>query len=80
MRYVLALLLAAPAVVAQDPFLTGSALQAEVTRDCSDGCMVMTRAQMAEFERQLQMMLFIEKATAYEAGKAAERAACLSLI
>lgn len=67
-RLLLALALACAPVVAQDPFLTGEALQEDIKR-CDGGCIVMTREEAAALMQQVQVMVEQRAQQAYQAGK-----------
>jgi hypothetical protein len=66
MRYgIAALLLAAGSVTAQDSFLQGEALQAAVSEQCKDGCLLLNRD--AAEALVLRMQQFAEMA--FQEGK-----------
>jgi hypothetical protein len=71
---------AALPVSSQDHFLTGDALQAEIAKSCSEGCITFNRAEAVEFEGQLQELLRQKQAEAFAEGVQYQRAACASLI
>jgi hypothetical protein len=75
-----AALAAGVAVANDDPFKSGEALQAEIAKDCAEGCVVFSRQQASEFERQLGEILTSKQAEAFEAGVQYQKQACASLI
>lgn len=77
---VLAAVLAAAPAVAQDPFLSGEALQAEIAKNCADGCVMFSREQAAEFEDRLGMVITNKMREAFAAGVAHQKQSCASLI
>jgi hypothetical protein len=75
-----AFMVAGVAVAQDDPFKSGEALQAEIAKDCAEGCVVFSRQQASEFERQLGEILTSKQAEAFEAGVRFQKSACASLI
>jgi hypothetical protein len=67
-------------VSSQDQFLTGEALQAEIAKSCSEGCVTFNRQEAHEFEGQLQEILMQKQAEAFEAGMQYQKQACASLV
>lgn len=65
---------------AEDPFLKGDALQAEIAKSCADGCITFSREEAAEFERQLQAVLAAKQRDAFDSGVRHQRQACASLV
>ncbi|MEJ7932594.1 hypothetical protein WG922_21670 [Ramlibacter sp. AN1015] len=65
-KYLVAAALAACSVaVAQDPYLTGDALQAAVKDGCAEGCVVFNRAEAQALEARVKAFAL----QAYEMGK-----------
>lgn len=52
----------------QDPFLSGDQLAAEVKKECEDGCMVFSKAQMADLVQQVNQMVQEREAAAFRKG------------
>lgn len=79
--YALALVacLAVP-VSAQDPFLTGKALQDEAAKSCKEGCVVFTRQEVQALQDQFNQILTERMRQAYAAGQKDARQKCASLI
>lgn len=71
-RFLAAALLFAAPVIAQDPFLTGDALDAAVKEQCAAGCIVFTREDAARLEAAIKS--FAQQA--YSAGIQAGRESC----
>lgn len=68
------------ATSAQDPFLAGEALQAEIVKSCAEGCVTFSREQAAAFEERIGMVIARKMQEAFAAGIAHQRASCASLI
>jgi hypothetical protein len=66
---VAAALLAASPAMAEDPFLTGDALAAEVASHCAEGCVVLSRAQADALMANVNQVLQRREAEAHRAGK-----------
>jgi hypothetical protein len=66
-RIVLAALLAAGAATAEDGYLKGEALQAGLAK-CAEGCIVLSRQDVAELQRQIYTMAQQVAAEAHRAG------------
>jgi hypothetical protein len=80
-RLLIATVLVVSGAVAQDdPFKQGDALQAEVSTDCKEGCVVLNRQQASELERQFEVILARKMKEAFDAGVAYQKQACRSLI
>lgn len=77
---ILTLALAATPVVGEAPYLTGSALQEEVTRNCDGGCVVFSQEEAREMYRTLGQALSQRAQEAYEMGKSDAQQRCASLI
>jgi hypothetical protein len=85
MRFVVALaILLASSVLAQDSFLKGDALQAEIAKSCADGCVTFNREEAEAFQEAMDKI--IQKALAqkeqegFERGRQDARQRCPSLI
>lgn len=57
-----------PAAIAQDPFLTGEALQAEIARNCEEGCIVLSREEAKQLTRNVAGIVAEREAAAYRQG------------
>jgi hypothetical protein len=71
-----ALIAAGSAVADESPFLTGEALQAEVARNCADGCVVLSPTEAAALTLSIQAMVQEREQRAFEAGRKHEHASC----
>jgi hypothetical protein len=81
MRFVVALaILLAGSVLAQDSFLKGDALQAEIAKSCADGCVTFNREEADLFQQQIEAFVQQKAQEAYELGKRDARQRCASLI
>jgi hypothetical protein len=79
--FVAAILAAGVAVaVAQDAFLKGDDLAAEIAKSCADGCITFNHEEAENFKQQLDMLIGQKQKEAFAAGMAAQKAACRSLI
>jgi hypothetical protein len=79
--FVAAILAAGVAVaIAQDAFLKGDELAAEVAKSCKDGCVTFNRAEAEVFQREFQRIVEKAEKEAYARGVQAQRAACRSLL
>lgn len=65
----IAALAVTPAAIAQDPFLTGDALAAEVASHCAEGCVVLSRAQADALMANVNQVLQRREADAHRAGR-----------
>jgi hypothetical protein len=80
-RVLLAACLAASVAVANDdPFLKGDELKADIAKKCGDGCVTWSRVDAAAFEEELDMIVKRVRSEAFQAGMAAQKQACRSLI
>jgi hypothetical protein len=80
-RVLLAACLAASVAVANDdPFLKGDELKADIAKKCGDGCVTWNRVDAAAFEEELDMIVKRVRSEAFQAGMAAQKQACRSLI
>ncbi len=59
----------APSAIAQDPFLKGDALAADMARNCADGCVTLNREEAANLSRALSNMVEQARQEGYQAGK-----------
>lgn len=67
--FLCAVLLATPAAIAQDPFLTGDALLEHVRENCAEGCLVLRREEAAALTRNVQGVVAEREKAAYQSGK-----------
>lgn len=75
-KTILAFLFPLVAFAGDDPFLTGQELQAEVARNCAGGCVVLSRAEVAQLYRSIEAMrqeLYLE---AFKDGVAEGKSSC----
>lgn len=77
---ILLLACAASVASADDPFLSGEALSAQVAAKCAQGCVVFNREEAAEMERQVNAILARRQQEAFKAGVQYQAQACRSLI
>jgi hypothetical protein len=63
-----ALLAAGPAMAQDTPFLKDAALNAEVARNCADGCLVLSPAEAEALMAQVQAMVLQREQRAFQAG------------
>jgi hypothetical protein len=75
-----AALAAGPAMADESPFLAGEALQAEVARNCSEGCVVLNPAEAANLTQSIQAMVNERTQKAFEAGFAQGSKSCRNAI
>jgi hypothetical protein len=81
MRFVVALaLLLTSVAVAQDSFLKGDELKAEIAKSCADGCVTFSREEADLFQQQIEAFVQQKAQEAYELGKRDARQRCASLI
>jgi hypothetical protein len=79
--FVAAFLAAGVAVaIAQDAFLKGDELAAEIAKSCSDGCITFNHEEAETFQKELDKLITQKQKEAYAAGMAAQKAACRSLL
>jgi hypothetical protein len=79
--FVAAFLAAGVAVaVAQDAFLKGDELAAEIAKSCADGCVTFSREEADLFQQQIEAFVQQKAQEAYELGKRDARQRCASLI
>jgi hypothetical protein len=79
--FVAACLAAGVAVaVAQDAFLKGDELAAEIAKSCKEGCITFSHEEAEVFQRELDKLIGQKQKEAFAAGMAAQKAACRSLI
>jgi hypothetical protein len=71
---------AALPVSSQDHFLTGDALQAEITKSCGEGCVTFSRKEAEAFNEQLQDILMRKQQEAFKEGVEFQKQACPALV
>jgi hypothetical protein len=75
-----ALIAAGSAVADESPFLTGEALQAEIARNCAEGCVVLSPAEAAALTLSVQAMVNEREQKAFEAGFAKGNKSCRNAV
>lgn len=77
-----ALILAACVLLtgAQAPYLDGAALQAEVTRNCSAGCIVYSPEEILALQAQINAKLYEREKRAFEAGMKQGNLSCRNAV
>jgi hypothetical protein len=75
-----ACLVAGVAIANDDPFLKGEALKADISRKCAEGCVAFTREDAATFRADFEEIVKRARTEAFQAGMAAQKQACRSLI
>jgi hypothetical protein len=79
-RFLLAAALAAPLALAQDAFLKGDDLAAEIAKSCKEGCITFNHEEAEVFQKELEKLIALKQKEAFFAGVAAQKAACRSLL
>jgi len=83
MKALIAALLTAGAVAAEPPreeFMQGDVLQAEITRVCADGCIVLSPDEAKAMREHINTLLRQATAAAFKAGKRASDETCRNRI
>lgn len=82
MKYLIliAALISGCAVAEPSEYLTGDALQAEVSKLCSSGCIVFSPAEIEALQAAIRQEVAQRQQATFDAGKASEKEICRNAI